>query len=204
MPNIGDSKRKSDIVKAAIELFSLYGYKATSVRKIASKVGIRESALYNHFKNKEAIFLHVVSHLFSTPTLFENSEIDSEKLADFKKVFFHKLVVEYKLQSFDVKSEKLYKIVMIELFQNATVRKEFLESYHNKNVKKISEVLFIMMQKGYIHSNDPLLIANEFLSTLFYLRLQVALLRLDGANTTALSTQFERHVDFFWEAIALY
>ena len=44
---------KEKILKASSTLFSEHGYKGTSVRKIASEVGIRESALYNHFKNKE-------------------------------------------------------------------------------------------------------------------------------------------------------
>ncbi|MBU1927907.1 TetR/AcrR family transcriptional regulator, partial [bacterium] len=44
---------KEKIINSSKRLFSEHGYKATSVRKIATDVGIRESALYNHFKNKE-------------------------------------------------------------------------------------------------------------------------------------------------------
>ena len=47
---------KERILELAMELFAEHGYKGTSVRKIASKVGIRESALYNHYTNKEDIF----------------------------------------------------------------------------------------------------------------------------------------------------
>ena len=36
---------KQKILKVSSALFSEYGFKATSVRKIASEVGIRESAL---------------------------------------------------------------------------------------------------------------------------------------------------------------
>jgi len=53
--NSGGKSTKELILKASMELFSEYGYKAASVRKIAAKVGIRESALYNHFTNKEEI-----------------------------------------------------------------------------------------------------------------------------------------------------
>jgi len=46
-----------------------------------------------------------------------------------------------------------------------------------------------------------MIISYEFLSTLFYIRLQVTLLRFDSLSTNSLSTQFEKHVDFFWESI---
>jgi hypothetical protein len=48
-----------------------------------------------------------------------------------------------------------------------------------------------------------MVMANEFLAPFFYLRLQISLLKADGASTTPLSTQFEKHVDFFWESIAI-
>ncbi|MCJ7766649.1 MAG: TetR/AcrR family transcriptional regulator, partial [Thiovulaceae bacterium] len=62
---------------------------------------------------------------------------------------------------------------------------------------------FVMMQDGLIRSGDPMLMANEFLSPLFYLRLHVTLLRIDNEPTSSLSTQFEKHLDFFWESVSL-
>ena len=40
----------------ALNLFSVKGYDPVSVRDIAYAVGIKESSLYNHFKNKQDIF----------------------------------------------------------------------------------------------------------------------------------------------------
>jgi len=49
-----DTRQK--ILEAALELFSRRGFEAVSVRDIAGEVGIRESSLYNHFRNKQDIF----------------------------------------------------------------------------------------------------------------------------------------------------
>ena len=38
------------------ELFADKGYFGTSLRDVATAVGVRESALYNYFKSKEALF----------------------------------------------------------------------------------------------------------------------------------------------------
>ena len=90
---------------------------------------------------------------------------------------------------------------MIELLQNEQLRKNFMQEYHEKNIKLLSGAFFSMMQEDLIRSSDPMLMANEFLAPLFYLRLQVTLYRIDNLATTTLSTQFEKHVDFFWDSV---
>ena len=47
---------KEIIMEESLKLFSVYGFEAVSVRTIADKVGIGNSALYKHFESKQAIF----------------------------------------------------------------------------------------------------------------------------------------------------
>ncbi|MDD2702367.1 MAG: TetR/AcrR family transcriptional regulator, partial [Sideroxydans sp.] len=114
------SNTKQKIIRASATLFSEYGYKATSVRKIASEVGIRESALYNHFKNKEEIFLCVAKEIFTTPFSDESSDIKESALKG--KAFLQKFAMQYKLLTFDKKNENMFRLLMIELFQNKELR----------------------------------------------------------------------------------
>ena len=46
---------KREILDAALELFSVQGYGATSVSQIADAVGIRKASLYSHFSSKQEI-----------------------------------------------------------------------------------------------------------------------------------------------------
>ena len=46
---------KNQILTVALNLFSEKGFDGISVRDIAKEVGVRESALYKHFKNKQEI-----------------------------------------------------------------------------------------------------------------------------------------------------
>ena len=50
----GDSAR-DEILDAAAELFTTVGYAATSTRRIADSVGIRQASLYHHFAAKDDI-----------------------------------------------------------------------------------------------------------------------------------------------------
>jgi len=193
------SGTKNKILKAATALFSELGYKGTSVRKIASSVGIRESALYNHFKNKEEIFLEVAKGIFSSPFTLESDEI--KELATRGKPFIQKFSMQYKMLTFDKNNENMFRLLMIELLQNRELREQFMSEFHEKNIKVLSEGFFIMMQNSLIRPGDPMMMSYEFLSTLFYIRLQVTLMRFDSLSTSSLSTQFEKHVEFFWESI---
>jgi AcrR family transcriptional regulator len=197
MPKQKNTKQK--IVDAAIDLIATQGYKGASVRKIAAAVGIRESAIYNHFRNKEEILKKIITEIFTTPFDFKNLEEKARR----GKSFLREFVVAYKLISFDKKKEKLFRILMIELFQNETLRESFLTEFHHKDIQQISKALFVMMQEGLIRSGDPIFMAQEFISPLFYIRLHLSLLRIDAKATTPISSQFEKHVDFFWESIAL-
>ena len=190
---------KAKILKVATTLFCELGYRGASIRKIASAVGIRESAIYNHYKNKEEIFLEVSRDIFSSP--FSANENETNAMALKGKAYLSKFTMQYKLLTFDKSNENMFRLLMIELLQNRELREQFMTSFHDKNVKELSEGFFIMMQNNLIRSADPMTIAYEFLSTLFYIRLQVTLLRFDNNSTNHLSTMFEKHVDFFWESI---
>ena len=49
------------ILDAALDLFAEKGYFGTSLRDIAGAVGVRESALYNYFQSKEALFNDLIA-----------------------------------------------------------------------------------------------------------------------------------------------
>lgn len=203
MPNTAVVSKKSNtkqkILKASSALFSEHGYKGTSVRKIASEIGIRESALYNHFKNKEEIFLSVAKEIFTSP--FSNENEDMKESAMKGKAYLQKFAMQYKLLTFDKNNENMFRLLMIELFANKELREQFMDEFHTQNIKMLSEAFFIMMQNNIIRSADPMMVAYEFLSTLFYIRLQITLMRFDNSSTNSMSTQFEKHVEFFWESI---
>jgi AcrR family transcriptional regulator len=55
---------REKILYEALTLFSSYGYEAVTIREIAGAVGIKESSLYNHFKNKRNILDTIVRETF--------------------------------------------------------------------------------------------------------------------------------------------
>lgn len=80
---------RAEILAAALDLFAEKGFHGTSVRDIARAVGVRESALYNHFENKDAIFDAVLfvpdddDHPMLGPPRFPSFEGDAAALPAF-------------------------------------------------------------------------------------------------------------------------
>jgi len=193
---------KDKILDVALELFSQKGYKGTSIRMISGKVGIRESAIYNHFKNKEEILDTIVSSLASSSLSLLISQKPINEFALKGKSFLREFAASFKLLSYDNKSEKFFRFMMIELMQSKKIREIFFNDFHKSHLKILSQAFFIMMQEGMIHSSDPMLMAQEFLSPLFFYRMQATILRIDKENSSQVATLFEKHIDFFWEMIS--
>jgi AcrR family transcriptional regulator len=57
--------RRDEILQAAKELFLREGYEATTIRKIADRVGVSAPALYLYFADKEAIMLALCDQTFA-------------------------------------------------------------------------------------------------------------------------------------------
>lgn len=53
-------RTRQTILQAAYDLFLEQGYAATSMRQIAERTGLALGGIYNHFKNKQAIFSELV------------------------------------------------------------------------------------------------------------------------------------------------
>ena len=194
---------KKKIFDTALTLFAKQGYKSTTMRQIAREVGIQQSAIYNHFKNKEAILDTAIDKLSSSNliNIFEDKE--PQELYKKGRLLLKNIANMFKLISYDTKTDLLFRFMMQELFNNERLREFYNEEFYQKNVKKLSAIFFMMMQDEMIVYTDPLLLANEFFSPLFFYQLQIVRLKADNKPTSTAATLFEKHVEFFWDRIKI-
>ena len=57
------SKRKAEIVEKATDLFYKHGFVKASIRDIVKAVGITNSTVYIHFKNKDEILYYIIENI---------------------------------------------------------------------------------------------------------------------------------------------
>ena len=77
---------KDRIIRVAIDLFSTKGFKGTSIRDIASAMGMSISNIYHYFGNKEGLWLAILEYSAKgiVEKLRQVSELEMEPLARFK------------------------------------------------------------------------------------------------------------------------
>lgn len=58
-PEVQSPDRRSEILEVAAQLFAERGYRGTSIRDIADRVGMLPGSLYYHITSKEALFVEI-------------------------------------------------------------------------------------------------------------------------------------------------
>src|SRR5215469_7894670 len=79
------------LINAAMDLFASYGYRGTSLARIARAAGVTKGALYWHFADKEEFFIAVVARVLGEwEPIFEKSAHASNPVefrAEFGRMF---------------------------------------------------------------------------------------------------------------------
>lgn len=119
---------KDKIMDVALHMFSERGYEAVSIRDICGIVGIKESTLYYHFKNKKDILDSLVNKFKDhiDGLLSHISEIPEKPSKKLKKsnVASSKVIDTYMMDSylFDPFCNLMIRLMMIEQFHNDEIR----------------------------------------------------------------------------------
>ncbi len=191
---------KEKIRDAAFNLISESGYTGTSIRNIANQVGIRESAIYNHFSSKEEIFNFVLDHYKSrtqvsdllTPELLD----EISKPEKFLKRFCEQLLTRWS----NPDELKFLRIILKEQF-NVSANLSYSLDDHLNEFGQIWIMIFTQMIKfGFIKKFDPEIIANEFAAPLFFIRIKY-LSNEKSATLKSALREVNNHIEFFWNSI---
>ena len=168
-------KTKDKILIEALSLFSVSGFSGVSVRDIAKAVGIRESAIYKHYKNKQ--------QLFDTIVEVSAGRIDSlqeELISKFnhnvntKEVFPISIIQEIYCNIFlfyltdDVLS-KFRRMMTIENLKNHELNRKFKDMFIEKTLSYQSEVFRKLINEGKVNGTNPDIMAIHFYSPIFML-----------------------------------
>jgi AcrR family transcriptional regulator len=197
------SPTKEKILLAAIDMFSKLGYSAVSVRDITREVGIKESSLYNHFRNKDEI-LETIFTLFKVwyrkllPPLDRLDSILSETTPEAFLSYGNQLYMN--LVSDEVIG-KVWRIMHMEQYRDPRAMDIIRSTIVQGTLSFLEEVFRRMIDFGYIKPLDPALLASEYQYPVFAMATEYNMLKFQGLDTTGIETKLANHVRFFIEAV---
>ncbi|MFZ6033997.1 MAG: TetR/AcrR family transcriptional regulator [Melioribacter sp.] len=190
-------KTRDKIISAALKLFSEYGFNAASVRQIAAESGIRESSIYNHFRSKDEILIQLIknySRINSEKEIINEDLLD--KLSD--PVDFFVRLSEELLKSWSSPEEiKFTRLIISEQFGNIGGLNISVSILFDET-RKIVKLILTEMKKNKLIEGDVDFLAEEFLSPLFFIRLEkMTSLPIDKS----IYETARKHARFFWQNI---
>ncbi|MGE5702501.1 MAG: TetR/AcrR family transcriptional regulator, partial [Clostridia bacterium] len=194
------------ILEVAIELFSQNGYSAVSVREITKHVGIKESALYNHFKTKDDI-LETIYFVFKA----EQSQKDLPPVERLDEIlenlapeqFLKRGFINFQNVVSNPVSAKIWQILMIEQFRDRRAREIILIDIYKRIIDFLEAAFHIMIEKKQLKPMDARLLAYEYQYPIFTMMTEYLLLKFDEKDTTEIETRVEKHIQFFIESVKL-
>jgi AcrR family transcriptional regulator len=83
-----------NVKHAALKLFALKGYEATTMRDIGKEAGIKASSIYAHFESKEALFLTTVSEVVQRVN-WELNDHDLDNGMDLREMLYNIFISYY-------------------------------------------------------------------------------------------------------------
>lgn len=185
---------RAAVLHAALDLFAQKGYFGTSLRDIATAVGVRESALYNYFTSKEQLFEALIASA-SEERLEAFAALTEAPVTDVR-LLLERLVLR-SLEGFRRPSqEQLFRILMADGVRLTRSGRIDLMERLSTGRALLHDLMRRLVREGWLESADPDILIMAFSGPLHVWRQLYAI----GADHPALKdpAAFARaHVEQF-------
>lgn len=160
---------KEMIQEAALELFSRKGFHSSSVRDIAAITGIKDSSLYFHYKNKQAIldslmekFIRTSEQMISflSDAIKNITAIDDEQFCSVTEQYIQNYFMDNFISRFIMvmNHERSHDELLREQYVNWCIEKPI--EFQKLVIEKLQDI-------GYLIKVDPQHLALEYYAPIF-------------------------------------
>ena len=157
---------KQEILEAALDLFSVQGFEATSISQIAGAVGIRKASLYSHFESKQAILdelMQTVLVQYEAHSIFARAdwEKDSHNLPLSSDEAVPMIQGQIRFILHDPAISRGRKMLVIEQFRNPQLAKSQTKQNYSDVMRYFTGMITCLIQKGILAEYDPEIMAAQ-------------------------------------------
>ena len=158
---------KQEILEAALELFSVQGFEATSISQIANAVGIRKASLYSHFENKQAILDALVQEVleqYGEHSLFARAdwEKDASDLPLTPDAAVQMIQGQIRYLLHDPAISRARKMLVIEQFRNPELAKLQTKQNYSDVLRYFTGLIQQLIRQGVLAEDDLDIMAAQF------------------------------------------
>ena len=199
-----DNKQK--IFDISIDLFSRFGYNGVSIRQIASKVGIKESSIYNHNNSKEAILDSILYYYIERMLAPDIPLDDASANLDVGFDHFYQMGLNaFAMQLKDEKMSKITRIILIESYHNERINDFLKKSILEDAIKGWIALFELMKSKKLIREDaDSLQLAESFYKYGLFLLYEHYIINYpedDEIFVERLCEKSKNHIELLFESV---
>ena len=156
---------KQEILNVSLDLFSIYGFEATSMSKIANTVGIRKASLYSHFESKQAILNEIIDEIleyYDKKSIFVNTDWNTEDIPESVDEIVKKIQEQIQFILHDPYISKARKMLVIEQFNNPILSKLQTKQNYIDVLNYFTEFIQLLIQRDILIEEDVTIMASQF------------------------------------------
>ena len=158
---------KQEIMEAALELFSVQGFEATSIAQIAGAVGIRKASLYSHFGSKQEILDTLVKEVlrqYAEHSIFARAdwEKDDGSLPVTADAAVSMIQEQIRYILHDPIISRARKMLVIEQFQNPELAELQTKQNYSDVMAYFAGLMKQLIRQGVLTEADPQIMAAQF------------------------------------------
>lgn len=170
---------KERILHEALELFSIRGYEAVSMRDISSAVGIRESSLYKHYAGKQGILEAIIKmakeaideiyRQLNVPEVEEMNGLErymQMTIEDIARLCTHMLIKQMENETV----AKFRQLLTIEQYKNTEMKTLFIQLFMERPLSYQEKVFDFLLEQRILEGESGRMLAIELFSPFFMLQ----------------------------------
>lgn len=168
-PRNADGQRtRSAILDAALDLFAQKGFFGTSLRDVAGAVGVRESALYNYFPSKDALFAALIAEEQQGKVERFSGLVDGP-VTDVRALL-EQVAITALASYVEPRQEKIFRIVLSDGIRLARDGRLNLYDRLSDGRGWLQQLMQRLTADGWLRADDPRTLAIAFTSPLIVWR----------------------------------
>jgi len=156
---LSSAERRSQIVRISAELFSKKGFKGTTTKAIAKKVGISEAMIFRYFPTKDDLYnAIIIDRVGDKEDIFLPIEAANQR--DDNKVF--EVLADYLMKKNEDDTVFL-RLLQFSILEGHRLSDIFFETHIRRKTQFLSDYVEQRIAEGAFQKMPPFLIARGFL-----------------------------------------
>jgi len=156
--------RREQILKGAMRLFAQKGFRGTTTREIAQRLGISEALMFKYFPSKKALYRAIIQKRTdgSEEMFFPKEAIQAK---DDRQVF--QSIASYLIQK-NTEDPSFMRLILYSALEGYDLSKIFFENHAMERTRLLSEYIRQRIKEKAFKKVHPLLAARAFIGMVIH------------------------------------